>query len=151
TINGNITGVGGISVNAGPWNLGTNFTSGQSSTLVLNGTNTYGGSTTMFYGNLTIGNANAIPSNTALIFQTGAQNGVTTYNSTVKINADVTIGSLAGGVGGGGTVTAGTLNMNGHVLTIGNDNTSTSFGGNLNGGSLTKIGTGVFTLLNKDQ
>ncbi|HEX9468575.1 MAG TPA: autotransporter domain-containing protein, partial [Bradyrhizobium sp.] len=61
-----------------------------------------------------------------------------------------TIGSLADGLGGGGTVAGTTFGT--HVLTTGNDNSSTSFSGVIQDGgigsstALTKIGTGTFIL-----
>src|SRR5204862_1069945 len=65
-------------------------------------------------------------------------NSTSTTAGTLQVNTAETIGSLAG-TGGSVVLNAG--------LTTGGDNTSTAFGGVISGvGSLTKNGTGTFTL-----
>lgn len=102
----------------------------------LNGTNTYTGTTTVQNGQLTLNGGSAIADTSAVVVNGGAL-GV--FNSE-------TVGSLAGS---GGVV--GTSNAAGATLTVGGDNTSTTYSGAIiNGGfgafGLTKIGTGNQTL-----
>ena len=60
-----------------------------------------------------------------------------TVNGALRFFASSTIGSLAGG---------GSVDMQGLNLTLGGDNTSTTFSGVYSGGGLTKDGTGTMTL-----
>ena len=103
-------------------------------TLVLSGSNAYGGATLVEEGILQAGSTSALSPNSAF-----------TVNSQLDLNGfDNTIGSLAGG----GVVTnEGTEPA---TLTVGNNNTSTTFSGILQDGTstlaLTKIGTGTLVL-----
>jgi autotransporter-associated beta strand protein len=121
-----ITGTGGIT------KLNTN-------TLVLNGTNTYTGATTVNAGTLRAGAAAGGQAFGNLSALTMAN----TAGATLDLNGfDQTIGSLAGGGTTGGNVTIGVNN-----LTLGGDNSSTLFGGAFTGtGNLTKVGNGTFTV-----
>ncbi|MBR1207141.1 autotransporter domain-containing protein [Bradyrhizobium sp. AUGA SZCCT0051] len=108
-------------------------------TLVLNGTNTYGGATIINAGTLEVGNGNAIPDTSAVTVASGA---------TLGIANDETIGSLAGAGKVLSPIAAGQV-----ILTSGADNSSTTFSGTISNGAslnltlgLTKIGTGTFTL-----
>jgi autotransporter-associated beta strand protein len=103
-------------------------------TTILTGSNTYSGSTTIGSGTLQAGSATGFSPNSAFI-----------VNATLDLHGfSNTIGSLSGN----GTV----LNNGGATatLTVGNDNTNTTFGGVLANGTgvlqLTKSGTGVLTL-----
>ena len=101
-------------------------------TLVLSGTNTYTGATTVNAGVLRAGAANVLPVGTALTVANAA---------TLDLNNQAqTIGSLAGVAGS--AVTLGSA-----ALTTGGNNSSTAFNGVISGtGSLVKTGTGTFTL-----
>ncbi len=142
-VNGQISGPGGLGV---AWDGGV---------LILNGSNTYQGATTIgAYANLywndpsanpilQLGNNNALPG-TDLIFGSDANNNT----ATLDMNGfSATVGALSGGtnsivdiVSSGGAST----------LTVGNNNASSTFGGvirNTTGSlSLVKIGTGTLTL-----
>lgn len=99
-------------------------------TIALSGNNSYTGTTTLNAGTLTLSGGNAIPNTSALTAASG---------SSFQLSASETIGSLAG---------AGSGALQGNVLTAGEDNSSTSYSGVLNGtgGSLVKAGTGTLTL-----
>ena len=98
------------------------------------GTNTYTGATHVLDGTLTLSNGAAIVDTGAVILHNVA--GVT-----LELNANETIGSLAGG----GT-TGGDVNLGSGTLTTG-DASNTSFDGRISGsGALTKVGTGTMTL-----
>jgi autotransporter-associated beta strand protein len=97
--------------------------------LALSGNNTYSGPTTINAGTLEAKGGNAIGDRSALTIAAGA---------TLDLGATETIGSLAGG----GNVLLGT-----HTLRTGNDNTSTTFAGSIDGtGGLVKLGTGTLRL-----
>lgn len=104
-------------------------------TLTLAVASTYGGATTVNQG--TLSGATFIPARTAVTVASGA---------TIDfLNASATLGSLSGG---------GTVTMTGatttRILTIGGDNTSTTFSGVLQAPSnrlgITKVGAGTLTL-----
>jgi len=103
-------------------------------TLTISSNNTYSGATIVSAGTLQAGSATAFSPNSAF-----------TVNSLLDLNGfSNTIGSLAGN---------GIVTNNGGAsatLAIGNDNTSTTFGGSLQDGTITlgliKIGTGTLTL-----
>ena len=129
---------------AGTINVGTAGISGASSNsnivtsaTALNFTtpNTYGGSTTLSGGTLTVSGAGSLPDSTAVNFTTSA-----TLNLSGITASGETIGSLAG--------TAGSVVLGAKNLTTGGDDTSTSFAGIISGtgGSLTKQGLGTTIL-----
>ena len=103
--------------------------------LILSGSNAYGGATFVEEGTLRAGSSSALSPNSAF-----------TVNALLDLDGfSNTIGSLAGDgiVTNDGTAPA--------TLTVGNNNTSTTFSGILQDGgsgefSLTKIGTGTLTL-----
>ncbi len=105
-------------------------------TLFMSGNNTYSGETLLISGTLKADTATALSPKSAFTVNS---------NSTLNLNGfNNTIGSLSG---------TGTVLNNGETaatLTVGNDNTSTTFGGVLKNGTsvlaLTKIGTGTLTL-----
>jgi fibronectin-binding autotransporter adhesin len=117
-----------LAVNAvgGPGGL-TKVGDGQ---LIIAGANTYSGGTNVNQGTLVIGTPGALPSKTALTIASRA--------SLDAGNHAFTIGSLAG---------AGSVRLGTGALTVGTDNTSTLFSGEISGsGSLTKTGSGTLTL-----
>ena len=122
TVASNISGSGTLIQNGG----GT----------ILSGTNTYAGATTINAGMLTASGGSAIPDTSSVILANAA-------STSLGLNNSETIGSLSGGGTTGGNVTLGS-----NTLTIGGNNTSTSFDGLIQGaGGLTLAGTGTLTLL----
>lgn len=97
----------------------------------LTGANTYTGATTLTNGTLTVSGGAAIADTAAVVINGG----------TFQVNANETIGSLAGT---GGTVTL----AESRILTVGPANTNTSYAGVIQGanGALVKTGTGALTL-----
>ncbi|CAN7652240.1 hypothetical protein LJR016_005102 [Devosia sp. LjRoot16] len=105
-------------------------------TLVLSGSNTYTGATTVSGGTLELQNGAAISNTGAVVLDNTA--GVN-----LVVTDSETIGSLAGGGASGGNVQIAA----GQTLTTGGANTSTSFAGIISGsGGLTKAGSGTFIL-----
>ncbi|WP_449235455.1 Ig-like domain-containing protein [Azospirillum doebereinerae] len=101
-----------------------------SGTLTLTGNSTYTGSTTISGGTLTVSGSGTVGSGSAVTVASGA-----TLSSSA---ASLSLGSLAG---------AGTVSFGANTLSIGDNNTSTSFSGTLIGsGDLYKRGTGTLTL-----
>lgn len=126
TVDNNITGTGSVS-KTGP------------ATVKLSGDNTYTGGTTLNEGTLMAGSSTA--------FGTGSV-GVAS-GATLDINGQsLVIGSLSDVSGAGGTVTNADTVAN--SLTVGGDNSSTTFSGVIEDGvhalGLIKEGTGTFTL-----
>jgi fibronectin-binding autotransporter adhesin len=122
--------------------LTLNDTAVTKGTLILTGTSTYNGATTVTAGTLRAG---AAAGGQAF----GNLSAVTTANVATAIldlnGFSQTIGSLAGGGVNGGNVTLGAN----ATLTAGGDNTSTSYAGVISGtgtSGLTKTGNGVLTL-----
>ena len=124
TVSNNIVGTGSLTQ------------AGLGST-TLTGVNTYAGATTINTGSLIAGSTTAIPNKSAVVVNSPL-GGSFTLNA-----ATLTIGSLAG---------AGAAVLNGaDLLTLGNDNTNTTYTGILSGpgtGSIVKIGTGTQTFSN---
>ncbi len=103
-------------------------------TLILSGTNTYTGNTTINEGTLTLNGGAAID-------DTGTVVLADTAGATLALGANETIGSLAGGGAAGGSVSLGA-----NTLTTGDAN-DTMFAGVASGsGGLTKAGSGTLTL-----
>lgn len=127
-LNGDITGVGGLSITE----------SGNPNFTRLTGNNTYTGGTSIGAGavlNILSASGNAIGDTSAVTFA-----GV---GATLAFNAtNETVGSIAS------SGTDGAINLGANILTTGGDNTSTSYGGTISGtgGSLTKVGSGTMTL-----
>jgi len=118
TVNGNISGAGGLTVNSG---------AGDTGTVVLAGTNPFGGTTLLNAGTLTLGSSLALE------------------DSTINyVGGSLSFGTLTAATIGGLT---GSQNLACPVvLTIGNSGT-TSYSGLISGsGSLLKAGTGSTTL-----
>jgi outer membrane autotransporter protein len=98
-------------------------------TLALSGNNTYSGPTMINAGTLRANGGNAIGDRSAVTVAAGA---------TLDLGATETIGSLAGG---------GNVLLRTHTLRTGDDNTSTTFAGSIDGtGGLVKQGTGTLRL-----
>ncbi|WP_306604342.1 autotransporter-associated beta strand repeat-containing protein [Azonexus sp.] len=146
---GSLAGAGAVSLSyrliAGGDNSSTTFSGAISSTntsgitksgtgtLTLTGTNTYTGATTVSAGELRLvnGSGTVIADSSAVTVASGA---------TLKVYNDETLGSIAG---------AGSLNVNNGILTVGGDNTSTTFSGVISNtitGNLVKTGSGTWTL-----
>lgn len=111
------TGVGGSLVKNG------------TGTLLLSGTNTFTGPTTVNQGVLQLQNGAAIADTSAV---------TVTAPGSLDLLTSETIGSLAG---------SGNTTLNANTLTTGGDGTSTTYSGVLSGvgGSLVKNGAGIFT------
>ncbi len=112
-------------------------------TLTLSGANIYSGSTDVNEGTLNAGVASVAGVSGAF----GNNSAVTladVASATLKISAATQIGSLRGGGTTGGGIT---WSSSSNVLTVGSDNTNTTYSGNLlSAGSLTKVGTGTLNL-----
>lgn len=98
--------------------------------LAISGSNTFTGTFRAVGGTLTVQNAYALQN--ATLDMNAADSG------TVTLINNAVIGALTG---------SRNLNMGGFAVSIGNNNSSTTYNGNLtNSGSITKIGTGTLTL-----
>jgi fibronectin-binding autotransporter adhesin len=110
---------------------GANLNKNGNGILTLSGANNYTGNTNINAGTLTLGAANALPTNTAVTVANAATFNLNNYAATV--------GSLAGS----GTVTLGSGTLN-----AGGNNASTTFSGSFTGtdtGTFEKSGTGTLT------
>lgn len=128
TINNQITGTGGITK------------TGNASLILNNSASNYTGATTISHGVLVVGGGNAIGDTSAVTVAN--YKGSTTggdVRATLVLTADETIGSLSGGGANGGNVI-----LNGRTLTVGGNNSSTTFAGII-GGSATGATQGVRT------
>ncbi|MGX1785436.1 autotransporter domain-containing protein [Bosea sp. NPDC055332] len=106
------------------------LTKAGAGTLVLSGANTYTGTTTVSGGTLRAGQAGAFSASSAFTIASGATLDLAGF--------DQTIGTLAG---------AGAITLGAGTLTVGSNNTPTTFSGTISGtGGLIKTGTGMLTL-----
>jgi autotransporter-associated beta strand protein/T5SS/PEP-CTERM-associated repeat protein len=122
--------IGGVISNAG------SFIKSGEGTLVLSAANTFSGTATIAAGTLSLRGSGALPSSTALILSSGSAR----LDISEVATAGATNGSLAGAAGS-------TVNLGQKNLTVGGDDSNTSFGGVIsNAGSLTKIGAGTMIL-----
>ncbi|MEY3480684.1 MAG: polymorphic outer membrane protein, partial [Verrucomicrobiota bacterium] len=106
---------------------------------LTNGVATYSGATTNNGGVIMLTGSGALPSGTALNLAGATTNASLDISSITGSSA--TIGSLAGS-------STASVTMTNKNLTVGGDNTSTTFAGVMSGagGSLTKSGNGTFAL-----
>ena len=101
--------------------------------LILAGANSYSGATRINAGTLQLGADERIADNSAVVVASGAVFDLNEFNETV------------GSIAGAGSITTGTVGAN--ALTVGGDNTSTTFSGALSGsGAFVKSGTGTLTM-----
>lgn len=123
-----ITGTGGITK------------TGDATLWLKQSGSTYNGATNIKEGVLVVEGGNAIGDNSTVTldnFQGGANGG--SVKATLVLMSDETIGALNGGGANGGNVI-----LNGHTLTVGGNNSSTTYSGII-GGSATGIAQGVRT------
>src|SRR5207253_1408311 len=99
------------------------------------GNNSYSGPTVVNSSLLTAQSSTALGNNSAVVLAnvSGVQ---------LNLSSNVSIGSLAGGGSNGGNVSLS------NTLTVGGDNTSTTFSGQISGfgAGLTKVGSGTLIL-----
>lgn len=127
TVAGNIGGAGGITRN----------TSSLTSVVVLSGTNSYTGATTVSGGVLRAGSTSAFGTNSAVTIAN------VSYSRLDLNGFSNSIGSLSGAIAG----TNGQITLGSGTLTTGGLNTSTSYTGIISGtGGFTKVGSGTQTL-----
>jgi autotransporter-associated beta strand protein len=138
SIAGNVTNNGTIIFNRGTVAMGGNISGTGNliklgnSLIMLQGSNSYTGATTVSAGTLSAGSANAFGSNSAITVSSGASLDNGGYN--------ISIGSLSG---------SGNVQLYTKVITLGGDNSTTMFSGSIaswSGGGLMKTGTGTFIL-----
>ncbi len=146
SLNGNITLAGNAQISttnsttingsiSGPYQL-TLFETSSANSIVLAGSNSYSSTVLAGTGSVTVSNSNALSSG-PLSFVGGA---------TLKTNFNIGVASLSGSIGQIQNSSAGTK-----TLTVGSDNSNTTFGGTLVGSggtalALSKIGSGSLTL-----
>jgi autotransporter-associated beta strand protein len=121
-------------------------------TLYLTAANTYSGSTAINAGTLYLSGSSATlgsgSSAVTLANEAGAQLETFWWDGSANVGTSFSIGSLAGGGALGGNVILGAQ----ATMTVGTDNTSTTYAGVISGvsgwgsGGITKTGTGTLTL-----
>ena len=125
--------------------------------MTLSGNNTYVGYTRVDGGTLRIATANSLPSTSQIYMNTPlATNTTNGYQNTVldmsAVTTGMTVPSITSTITGVGSVLNNAIILPGGGLTLGGDNSSTTYAGILSGGpaagtnALTKVGSGVFTL-----
>jgi len=120
---GQLTGTGDITIEGG-------------GNVIFLGNNSRNGDTLINDGTLTVTAA------TDALDNSGRVTLADVANAALVIDRNETIGSLAGGGATGGNVTVNS----GNTLSVGNDNTNTTYSGSLQGdGGFTKVGTGTTT------
>jgi autotransporter-associated beta strand protein len=141
TINGPITGVGGLT-------LGSifNFTGAGSQMLVLAGNNDYDGDTTINNGTLSVTSLHGVPDAGRVVLSSSSM-GTAIFDINVGAGVTKTIGSLTGG--GPNSGYSGRVTLTTGALAVGNGDVSFTYNGQISGnGGFQKIGTGVMTINN---
>jgi fibronectin-binding autotransporter adhesin len=119
---------------------GGNLLKSGSGTLILAGTNAYGGATTVNGGTLALGNPAALQQSTF----DASGSGTLSFGTLTA--------ALFGGLEGSGRLALVDADSAGVALSVGNNGLSTIFSGALGGsGSLTKIGSGTLVLSGSDN
>jgi autotransporter-associated beta strand protein len=164
----------GVAGEAGLWNAAGNNTWGNATvgSITLGSDSSIGGTngTTLTIANviaagtsnITFGGGNGTVQINQAITSTGAVSNETisggtlvtnaanllVNNSTLTVASGATLNMTAGSETVGALSGAGNVSESNRVLTVGSENTSTTFGGILSGtgGNLTKVGTGTLTL-----
>jgi fibronectin-binding autotransporter adhesin len=134
----NVLTYGGVIIGSG------SLTKSDAGTLFLSGANTYTGATTVNSGVLQAGSKDALSAGSAFTVNTGAELDLNGFNNTVGSLSGSGLVSNTGGIGAASSAT----------LSVGADNTSTTFSGTLRDGvstlpltlALNKVGTGTLTL-----
>lgn len=134
-----VAGIGGGTIDVTAMNVVTlsgsvsgdgQLTKSGAGLLVLSGTNSFTGATSVIGGQLTLNGGSTLADLARLTVGGGAL--------VMLGDADETVGSLAGG---------GDVNVNGHCLTVGGDGTNAVFSGSISGvGCLVKSGSGTLSL-----
>ena len=123
TLNGNISGAGGLTLNA------------NGGSMTLGGTSTYSGPTSITGGTIKTTSTSALG------------NSAVTLANTAGVVLDISASNLAIGSLAGSGVTGGNVALGGKTLSVGANDTGTTYNGIISGtGGLTKQGTGTFTL-----
>ena len=118
------------------------LTKSGAGTLVLSGANTFSGITTNAAGTLNVANANALQ-NSTLVFAPNAATSGLTFAPNI---GTFTIAGLTGSTNAANILTLTDTNSQAVNLQVGNGNVSSTFGSGISGGTVTKIGTGTWTL-----
>ena len=117
------------------------LTKSGTGTFVLAGSNSYTGVTAVNQGTIQAGATNAFSPNSAVVMA-NIPHALLDLN-----NFNEAIGSLAGGGIVGPSISGGNVSLGTGVLTIGGDNTSTTYSGVISGtGGVTKVGSGTLNL-----
>ena len=144
-----VTGSGGVSVGLGTGSSTFNgiisgtgsLTQNGNNTLTLTGENTYSGATIIDGGTVAVTGLGTVGNGSGVILTSGSTE--TAELDLSQATSAVSVGSLSGN---------GIVNMSSLGLTVGTDNTSTTFGGTLVGLSgLTKVGAGTFTFTGTNE
>jgi autotransporter-associated beta strand protein len=116
---------------------GSGLTKTGSGTLLLSGSNTYTGTTTINGGTVRVTGGAAIPDTSSVFFGTGSGNRLDLAGSSESV------GSIAG------TASDSEVAVGSGVLTVGGDNSPTTFAGTItgSGGALVKTGAGTLSLI----
>jgi autotransporter-associated beta strand protein len=136
TGSGNTTLGGAITDGSNNGQLALVINDTSSGITTLSGSNSYSGATTLSAGTLQVGNFNALKNSTlaaagTVAFSSGLGNGTFVF----------------GGLSGSSNIALNDTLGNAVSLSLGNNNSSNSYSGNLTGnGSLTKVGSGEQTL-----
>jgi len=112
-----------------------NFTKSGAGTLILSGSNSFSGTTTVSAGVLSLANTNALSASTV------------DYSSAGSISFSNLTGATFGGLQGSTNLALTNLAGTAVALNVGGNNSSTTYSGALSGGgALNKVGTGTLAL-----